>query len=237
MLNSVMPARAGEFARAFATSRWTNVSAGAALGTIAAERVMDIFGLFCLMLFALPAFPAGKLPLKLIVTILVGAVVAIAGFLLLVKRYGPALRARTKGVVASGLDLLMRVAEGFAALKSARKVAAIVLLSWGVWICEGISVYFVSKALNMGLSLVQSAALLSGMCLGYMIPGAPGAVGTVDFFGKQTLILLGFDPIPAISFILVLHFYQLASVILAGIPCMFRVSMIDKGAAREVSAA
>ena len=62
MINNVVPARAGEFARAYALSRETRaVSFTSAFTSIALDRVFDALIVFALMFGAMlaPGFPAG----------------------------------------------------------------------------------------------------------------------------------------------------------------------------------
>ena len=62
MINNVLPARAGELARAYAISRETRaVSFTSALASIALDRVFDALIVFALMFGAMlaPGFPAG----------------------------------------------------------------------------------------------------------------------------------------------------------------------------------
>ena len=60
MANNVLPARMGEFARAFAFSRMEPVSATAAFGTLVVERFMDgvVLLLFLVIPVMTPGFPA-----------------------------------------------------------------------------------------------------------------------------------------------------------------------------------
>ena len=59
MANNILPARAGEFARAYALSRVEHVRVSGALGSLVVERILDALVLICLLLASLwsPAFP------------------------------------------------------------------------------------------------------------------------------------------------------------------------------------
>src|SRR5690606_19546278 len=56
MAHNILPARVGEFARAYAFSRMEPVSAPAALGSLVVERLMD--GIILLLFLVLPVFTA-----------------------------------------------------------------------------------------------------------------------------------------------------------------------------------
>ena len=60
MANNILPARIGEFARAYALSKLEPVSATAAVGTLVVERFMDgvILLLFLVLPLMTPGFPA-----------------------------------------------------------------------------------------------------------------------------------------------------------------------------------
>ena len=57
-----------------------------------------------------------------------------------------------------------------------------------------------------------------GIALGLVVPSGPGFIGIYEFFGQQTLVLLGFPADEALSFVLALHFYQYVVMALIGIP-------------------
>src|SRR5687768_1872305 len=57
MANNILPARVGEFARAYAFSRMEPVTASAAFGTLVVERFMD--GAVLLLFLILPIFSQG----------------------------------------------------------------------------------------------------------------------------------------------------------------------------------
>jgi uncharacterized membrane protein YbhN (UPF0104 family) len=124
-------------------------------------------------------------------------------------------------VVSFILSVITHSIEGFLALNSVKKIAMVVSFSMVVWINEALMAYTISRFLHLDLPFIHSAALIVGLSIGVMIPGAPGFIGTYEFFGKQMLEFLGYLPDPAIGMVLVLHFFQMISVSLGGIVSFF----------------
>jgi uncharacterized membrane protein YbhN (UPF0104 family) len=184
---------------------------------------MDLLGLFCVALIALQILPHDRVPLRALTIVLATGAAGIAISLFLIKRYGQILIERSTGAVRKLLQLLYDVAAGFAAMHSVSKVAAIAAISVVVWMNEAVAVFLISRVLELNFTFLQASAVLVGTCLGYMIPAAPGGVGTMDFVGKQTLLLLKFPPELAVSFVLVLHAYQVLVNVLVGAPCLIKV--------------
>ncbi len=224
LVNCLLPARAGEFARAMAMTKETEIPASSALGSIAAERLTDFLGLFSVMLIALRLMPKGALPIKMIALIIVAGMIAVVGILILLRRYKPHPE-RDRTWWGKVLLFGYRITLGFAALRSVSKVATIVSAALLVWQAEVLSILFVSRVLHLDLSYLQSATILVGTSVGYMIPAAPGGVGTMEYFARQALLFIGVENTAAVTFVLILHFYQLATLLVFGLPCLLRIGM------------
>ena len=222
LMNSVLPARGGEFARAFALSRKGGVTVSLALGSIVAERTMDLFGLTTMMLIASRLLPWEKLPIGKIFGIAALLLGGMAAATWIVSRL-PAARSR---LTQKLISFVTQIGAGFAVVRRPSKVAALIGLSILIWLLDGYTMMLVSRAAGVNLSFAQAAAVNVGIAVGVMIPAAPGYVGTYEFFGKEVLVMLGFAAAASLTFIVFLHFFQISMIVLLGIPSVLAISVL-----------
>lgn len=220
--NSVWPARVGELARAFVVSRITGIGISSSIGTVAAERFSDLFAVLCVMGLAVRCLPLDQLPFFRIASVFAAIGLFITVFLFFFGKERSSNLRFFQGI-SKIVRFLRQLTEGFKALKSFRKMSVIVFASGVVWLGEMTIIVLLSQAFHLNLNYIQASALIVGLVVGVMIPAAPGYIGTFEFFGKQTLVLLGFDGGQALSFILTLHFFQLIMIVAMGIPSLFIV--------------
>ena len=73
----------------------------------------------------------------------------------------------------------------------------------------------------IAMALWKMPRAAAPMRIAVSIPAAPGFVGTYEFFGKEVLKMLGHDPVTALTFVVLLHFFQIALIAVLGIPSLF----------------
>jgi uncharacterized membrane protein YbhN (UPF0104 family) len=186
MGNTVLPARGGELLRIFLVGQRTGCSRMTVLGTIIAERLLDVIAL--LVLFVVLALltatgvggPAHFLhftpALLLVVSLLAFSLSAGAWWLLRSGRLR-ALGGRTASLVLATRNLLSLQGLWLA------------LLTTAIWLGEGLVYWFVGVALSLHLDIPQSCFLVVLSSLVAIIPAAPGYAGTYDAaiqFGLRT---------------------------------------------------
>jgi glycosyltransferase 2 family protein len=220
-MNSVLPARGGEFARAIAISKKGDIPVGSVLGSIVAERTLDLFGLLAMMIAAARLLPWEKLPVtSIVVTVAVLVVAMVAATIIL-----PRLPAARSPLAQKVISFVAHVGAGFSVIRTPRKMFGLALLSILIWTVDALAIVVLSYAAGLNFVPSQAAALLVGIAVGVMIPAAPGYVGTYEFFGKETLLFLGFAAAPALAFILSLHFFQVMMITLMGVPSMLSLGL------------
>jgi uncharacterized protein (TIRG00374 family) len=213
MANNLLPARTGEFVRAYALSQREGIKKSASLATIAIERIFD--GL-TMILFILVASLLIRLNqqvelLTIIATILfVGLLAGLAAFAAL-----PRLQALLLGLLHRLLParlsdrleaILVAFVAGLGSLRSRRGLLRIVLTSIAAWGCEA-GMYLVVAA-AFGLNLGWPVALLATAVanLFTLLPSSPGYVGIFEAGVLAVLVgLLGMPEAPALSYAIVLH--------------------------------
>jgi len=228
MMILALPARLGEFVRPGLLRR-RGVSASAALGTVAVERIID--GLLISLLvftafFSLrgPQAPGWMMPtayaaLGIFAIALVFLVFAMwrseatVRFCLKMSLL-PKLAPRIAGVIETKLLEMIR---GFAVLRDGKNLAAFLVWSVIYWGANGLGVWLLARGFHLPLSLVGGFAVMGLVAVGISLPNSPGLVGQY-----QWLTLLGLSlylPVmdkthalhaPALAYAIAQHLMQVA---------------------------
>ena len=221
MANNLLPARAGELARAYAAARFVDVPLARSLGSIAVERVFD--GLIVVLLLALVIvtfdFPGAVVVGGASVSVTVawtGAVFILALGVLFVLVHAPrpalsGLAALVRRIVpARAADFVVRVArsfiEGLTILRSAGDFLRVVGWSLGVWLINAAAFYVAFLAFHLGPLPFTAALLLQGIvAVGVALPSSPGFFGAFEYFSRVALGLYGVGAGAALGFAIGTH--------------------------------
>lgn len=196
-----LPARLGEFVRPALIRRRGHISASAALGTVAVERVIDgllvslfVFGAF----FAIrgPDSPAWMMPTAYAA---LGVFAAASVFLGCALRWPHrtvhaavtmTLAPRISPKLAALLDeKLHSVISGFLVLKDGRNLGMFALWSLAYWIANGLGMYVLARGFDLELSVVGAYATMGLVAVGITLPNSPGLVGQFQWFTVLGLML------------------------------------------------
>jgi glycosyltransferase 2 family protein len=190
--NCIVPAKLGDAYRGYLLKRNGRVSFSATFGTIFAERLLDMLGLFTFLVLSgwfvfgthlPPATNVIFISGLVLVILIVSGLAGMRWFSPLLRRFMP--------------QSLLRVYEPFetAALRSFRPaiLPGLTLLTAGVWLLEGFRLFFVIQALGVeGLHLpipvIIFVALASSLLTA--IPFTPAGLGIVE--GAITAVLVLF---------------------------------------------
>jgi glycosyltransferase 2 family protein len=231
MINNVVPARAGELARAFALSRSTpTVPFPAAFASLAVDRLFDAVVLLLLMFLAMldPAFPSGAairgrpvssyafagvlftlgvLAAMYVLILFPARVLAI--YELVARRLAPKLEAR-------GREALIALSNGLSVLRSPRRFVVVLLWTLAHWLLNALAFWIAFKA--VGVAAPFSAALfLQGLiAIGVAVPQAPGFFGVFETIGKVGLGLYGISPDAAVTWAIGFHALSYVPITLIG---------------------
>ncbi|MBC7843642.1 MAG: flippase-like domain-containing protein [Gemmatimonadaceae bacterium] len=203
MINNVLPARAGELARAYAVSRETRtISFTSALASIALDRVFDALIVFALMFGAMlaPGFPAGATIAGRPATALIGTwgiavlVVVFLGAILVAFRPTMVVamaRAVCRAVLPKFETRMVTIVEhataGFAVMRSPSRFVRVVAWTVVHWLTNALAFWIAFRA--VGITAPYSGALfLQGLiAIGVAIPSSPGFFGPFEAFAKAGL--------------------------------------------------
>lgn len=220
MANNLLPARAGEVARAYAARHLTGVRFTAALGSLAVERVFD--GLVLLGLLAVGMgwgglageTSVGGVSLTRLATLAAMIFVPmLVGAFWLVHRpqyvLGLAHRITERVLPRSWagrlLDILEGLLTGLDALKSPRRFLLVTLWSVVVWAVTAASFWLGFVALRVDVPPSAALLLLGLVAFGVAIPSSPGFFGPFEAVTRATLGLYGVEAVRAVSFAVTYH--------------------------------
>jgi len=230
--NMILPARAGEFLRAYVIGRSTGISKAGAFATLVVERIFDGLTILLSLVTVVLLVGVGSPLLKRMGVVggvfYLGALAGVTVFYFrqtwftsIVERLLPE-RWATR---VSGL--LKAFANGLAVLRDGKQLLTVSLQTLLIWFVIALSFYPVLLAFDFGATvpLFLPFLLLPLIALGLTIPGAPGGVGILQYMSVLALQLgfaaAGAELAPdfaeqAAAFSLLLHVSQAAPEIILG---------------------
>jgi hypothetical protein len=212
MGNNVLPARAGDAMRVVAMAPRARVSYRTVIGTLIAERVLDVLvlmGVFAIVAFGLlhgVALPSGER---------FGLLLAAIGLLLIGGLVAGIWLAR-RGTLRKWLEFLAPMVQATANLRG-RHGAEALGLTLAVWGTEIVVWWATGQAAGLDFSLLQACYLVSLASIFLLVPAGPGYLGTLDaavIFGVKAI---GGTGEGALSYLLLLRFVLLVPITVVGL--------------------
>lgn len=199
MANNLLPARVGEFARAYALARLEpRITAGGALGSLVVERVLDgiVLAAFLVGTVLMPGFPEVVLGatfvalLKTAVT-LIGGVMAVLILLLLAPRRVVAVaewaarRFLPESAARTIVDALEAFLQAVGIVRDPILLGKALIWTVGFWAWHGLSFWLGMLAFDIDAGPLAAYFTEAVVGFGVALPAAPGFFGTfhwsVDF--------------------------------------------------------
>jgi uncharacterized protein (TIRG00374 family) len=226
--NSFLPGRAGDLIRAtIIKQEHVDIGFGQAVGTVAVEKVADLFVILMLLLIlilttSLPdwvknsAVTGGGLLLSVIPILIVTRLVQS----ILMQR------AKSKNIIP--LDtvfhrigrMLKGFMEAFNILTHGNGVAWIFILSLLIWLLETISIFFGCHALGLDITFAAGVLTVVMLSFGTMLPAAPGFVGTYQWLTVASLGIFGVGETSAFTIGVLLNLAVILVNVFTGIAAM-----------------
>jgi hypothetical protein len=242
MATNILPARAGEFVKAYLVGKKENISATASFATIVLERVLDsliILALFVLVLFQIDfkdqphGMPhtsinlSGISPavLKTTGTLFALGLGAVFIFLLLLKMYPTTAIAITnkilfplpKRIREQAAEMLESFSSGLKVLGKGSSLLPLLFWSLCVWVTSAGSIWVTLLAFDLHLPFFASAFILVLIAFAVALPSSPGFIGPFHAATSAGLIFFSIDKSTATGISLILHLILIGPVTLAGL--------------------
>lgn len=203
MGNNVLPARVGEFARAYSFSKLENISVVASFGSLVVERLFDAIGVIALLFIAmsLPGVPdvtnmAGRdlsaLANTLAVLIVIGLVLGIGLVLFptrtvaFVEQYVARFLPRT--IRRPFIDALEAFLSGLIVLRSPLLISAATVQTAVLWLFNAVGFWLGFKTFGVDVGFSGALLLQSIIALAVSIPSSPGFFGPFEAAAKFVLV-------------------------------------------------
>jgi len=230
MANNIFPARLGEFVRAYVIGEKESISKSASFATIILERILDGITVL-LFLSVVLIFYSFSLP-----DWMSNAAYIASGFYLFALAFLILLKVKTEKVlhfvrfvskplphkIGDGfIHLLNSFITGLQILHNMRNIIMASILSLFVWLPIGFIIHLLLNSFGIHLPIYASFFLLVILCIGVMIPSAPGFVGTIQFVCVAVLAMFGVIKSQALSFSFLFHATQFIPVTLLGLIFFF----------------
>jgi glycosyltransferase 2 family protein len=231
MVNNVVPARAGELARAYALTREERaIPLSASIASLAVDRVFDAVVLLLLALIAIydPALPAGASVAGRPIGDLAGAggllvaAILLALYLIVVfpdavlrlwdyggRRLPPRLQDR-------GRAALRAFADGLGVLRSPGRFLHVLVWTVAHWLVNAFAFWLGFQAVGIDAPFTAAFLVQALIAFGVAVPAAPGFFGVFEALAIVALSLYGVDRAAATSFAIGFHILSFIPVTALG---------------------
>ncbi len=228
MFNNILPARAGDIARAFELARTEKMSRVKVLATIVSEKVIDLLimlGILTLIIITYPALPLWLKKATIISSCITSFILI---FLALANNLGKIWIKHlirlfsfylSKRILIKITDILMSFLDGIEGIFKPSKTIYFLLLTMIIWIVETLIVYVIAIAVGLPLALGNALFVILIISIASIVPSSPGQLGTYEFAGITALSLIDITGPLTLLFIITLHLTTLGSSTSLGIIC------------------
>ena len=238
MANNLLPARAGEFARAWSLARLEGMRTSGCLASLAVERLFDGVTVVALLVISvsLPGFGAdSELAAELLGRVLVAFLAVLAAVVLamalallrpdVARAAARPLASRLPGGAGDrALSVLDGLIEGLGALRSPALVARAAGWSLAFWLWHSASFWLGFRAFGIDGGYADALFLNGVTALAVALPSAPGFFGPFEAAVRVALVdVLGVAETPALAFAAGYHIATFIPVTAIGLWCFWRM--------------
>ncbi len=228
MANNILPARLGEFVRAYVVGKKEGLSKAGALGSIAVERIFDglvLVGIFAIMGLVSP-FEPNSMDIIRNVGISAAFIFCIALSLVLIarlrrswietlttaitKNLSQKLSQNVKSVVSNILDAVLF-------LRVDKTLPLFLLLSILVWMIEGSIFWMGLAAFNLDPDPRIAYFTLGFVNLGLLVPSAPAYVGIFQSCNALAFSFFDLSKNVALAYSITIHALMVVPITILGL--------------------
>jgi uncharacterized protein (TIRG00374 family) len=241
MGNNLLPARIGEFARAYSLARQEKTSVVATFASLVAERLFDAMAVVILLFAAtlLPGFPEVQQIAGQDFSVMATTMALVVSGLMLVclalvvwpertvrfveNRIAPFLPRTVRRPLVDALEAFL---AGLSALRSPALLALIFFQTMVIWVINGLSFYVAFIAFDIHVPFAGALFLQSVIALFVSLPSAPGFFGLFESAAKIVLVeLFGVELTKAVSYAVGFHIGGFIPVTLIGLYYAWRLGL------------
>ena len=230
MVNNVVPARAGEIARAYALTREAPVPFSTSLASLAVDRLFDAIVLLLLAATALldPALSASETlagrPLAsfaagagTLVFILVAALYALVFFpTYLLRLFELFARRVSPSVEERGRRVLQTFIQGLSVLRSPGHFGAVFGWTLAHWLVNALGFWLSFRAVGITAPFSAALFLQAFISLGTAVPALPGFFGVFEYMSVQGLAVYGVSQQQAATWAIGYHLFSFIPITVIG---------------------
>jgi uncharacterized protein (TIRG00374 family) len=212
--NCVTIARLGDAYRGYLLKKAAGVSFAVTLGTVLAERLLDLLVLAAMMGVGVLVVLGGSLPTEAAQALAAGLILSIVGVvgLLSIRRF----RGAFEGVLPKRLHAhYFRLERGV--VGSFRRLPLLVAYSVAGWVIEGIALYSVAAAVGAPISATGALVVALAAALLTTVPITPAGLGITEAGMVIMLQGLGLDIYTANAVTLLFRVINYWSIVVFGL--------------------
>jgi uncharacterized protein (TIRG00374 family) len=219
MANNVLPARLGEFVRAYALGKTESLSKSLSFATIVLERVFDGFTLLAFLLVGVAFLRPEPWLLWSAVASFCLYLGVLGGLVWLRAGRGVnALLARLPGRIRSrAAGLVDSFALGLDVLGDARALAVTAGLSLLIWLVNVAGLWATFAAFSLGLPFYAGFLVLAILTVLLILPSTPGYVGPFQYGTVVALGLFSVSKAEALSLSILYHAVNYVPITVTGL--------------------
>lgn len=236
MANNLLPARLGEFIRAFYLAEKESLEPSAVFATLVLDRLFDGFSVLVILVitfFTVKLPPGMEIVQQGLVTggyVTLGIYIAVIVFLLYLKRatvptlkfVAVILAPFPEKLSSTIIPLLGSFISGIRLTSKPKELIALVFTSALIWTTAIWPVDLLLKAFRIDLPITASMFILVFLVFAVMVPASPGYIGTYHAACMYGLMAFNVPKELALSVAIVMHSINFFPVILAGFLFLWR---------------
>lgn len=248
MFNNILPARAGEFIRAYITGERKGISKSSTFATIVIERVFDGLVMIFYFILGYTAFHFVKEQVKTpgsfnlfgkemtikeaVLLFAIGGCIIFIGifilsFFLLYKKEPTVnfLHSITKKIPGKFSEIFLKLIdafiEGLGVLRNKKDLFIVFGYSFLAWTVEVFTYYLMAYSMSIKINFFIVCLIMAVANFAIMAPSTSGGVGPFEFFGVAIMLLFSFQKEIAVTYIVLIHSMILLPIIFLGIIFVF----------------
>jgi uncharacterized protein (TIRG00374 family) len=239
MVNSLLPARIGELARAYLLAEKENLGKGSVLATLVLDRLADVLCLLVLLLATLFLLDlpdtSGRDRKGLIagglITLALSFAVVFVLVLLRTRRIplptvnSKVFRSLPRSMAENAIRGVHSFVDGLRLPVKPANAIAITGSTVIAWVFSVIPVDLLLRSFGIFLPITASMLILVMLGFAVMVPATPGYVGTYDYACFSALMAYHIPEGKALSLALIAHAVSFVPVILAGFYYLWKDGM------------